>query len=102
MKGFVQGGFRRSEYVCRALAAQKATKPWSVAAFIVRCCLFFVQHFRGRDCISDESDKNTNASAGNGTLMVPVRALGEENYFAYTAIPDAVGLTEAQLAAALK
>lgn len=34
--------------------------------------------------------------------MVPVRALGEENYFAYTAIPDAVDLTEAQLAAALK
>ena len=34
--------------------------------------------------------------------MVLVRALGEENYFADTAIPDTVGLTEAQLAAALK
>ena len=28
--------------------------------------------------------------------------IGEENYFADTAIPDTVGLTEAQLAAALK
>ena len=43
---------------------------------------------------------NFSVNINNGEMQSDLR-IGEENYFADTAIPDTVGLTEAQLAAAL-